>query len=214
MTHSLHRRGDRESLKDDFVVLGCPATGINKKGSAPKTREYLRIAYTHHPINEGDMKTGNIYNTTIEDILDRVTDGTIVQVTYDCRENVVALLKELKEKRPGISITVSGVTDIVQGMMDEAGLGRIHTVEYSMGTWGQTEKLPDFDVLKITTMCGHAMIANDLVGKLIRDVKRGRWTLDEVAVEMAKCCTCGNLNLTRAKKILKEMEPLYVINSY
>jgi hypothetical protein len=214
MTHSLHRRGDRESLKDDFVVLGCPATGINKKGSAPKTREYLRIAYTHHPINEGDMKTGNIYNTTIEDILDRVTDGTIVQVTYDCRENVVALLKELKEKRPGISITVSGVTDIVQGMMDEAGLGSIHTVEYSMGTWGQTEKLPDFDVLKITTMCGHAMIANDLVGKLIRDVKRGRWTLDEVAVEMAKCCTCGNLNLTRAKKILKEMLPLYVINSY
>jgi hypothetical protein len=214
MTHSLHRRGDRESLKDDFVVLGCPATGINKKGSAPKTREYLRIAYTHHPINEGDMKTGNIYNTTIEDILDRVTDGTIVQVTYDCRENVVALLKELKEKRPGISVTVSGVTDIVQGMMDEAGLGRIHTVEYSMGTWGQTEKLPDFDVLKITTMCGHAMIANDLVGKLIRDVKRGRWTLDEVAVEMAKCCTCGNLNLTRAKKILKEMLPLYVINSY
>jgi len=196
------------------VVLGCPSTGINKKGSAPKTREYLRIAYTHHPINEGDMKTGNIYNTTIEDILDRVTDGTIVQVTYDCRENVVALLKELKEKRPGISITVSGVTDIVQGMMDEAGLGRIHTVEYSMGTWGQTEKLPDYDVLKITTMCGHAMIANDLVGKMIRDVKRGRKTLDEVAVEMAKCCTCGNLNLTRAKKILKEMEPLYVINSY
>src|SRR4030066_1317389 len=214
MTHSLHRRGDRESLKDDFVVLGCPATGVNKKGSAPKTREYLRIAYTHHPINEGDMKTGNIYNTTIEDILDRVTDGTIVQVTYDGRENVVALLKELKEKRPGISITVSGVTDIVQGMMDAAGLGRIHTVEYSMGTWGQTEKLPDFDVLKITTMCGHAMIANDLVGKMIRDIKRGRWTLDEGAVEMAKCCTCGNLNLTRAKKILEEMLPLYVINRY
>ena len=38
MTHSLHRRGDRESLKEDFVVLGCPATGVNKKGSAPKTR--------------------------------------------------------------------------------------------------------------------------------------------------------------------------------
>ena len=214
MTHSLHRRGDRESLKEDFVVLGCPSTGINKKGSAPKTREYLRIAYTHHPINEGDMKTGNIYNTTIDEILDRVTDGTIVQVTYDCRENVVALLKELKEKRPGISITVSGVTDIVQGMMDEAGLGRIHTVEYSMGTWGKTERLPDFDVLRITTMCGHAMIANDLVGKMLRDVKRGRRTLDEVAVVMAECCTCGNLNLTRAKKILTEMSPLYVINSY
>src|SRR4030066_1952285 len=214
MTHSLHRRGDRESLKDDFVVLGCPSTGVNKKGSAPKTREYLRIAYTHGPINEGDMKTGNIYNTTIEDILDRVTDGTIVQVTYDSREKVVALLKELKEKRPGISITVSGVTDIVQEMMYEAGLGRIHTVEYSMGTWGQTWKLPEFDVLNTLALCGHAMVANDLVGKMIRDIKRGRRTLDEVAVEMAKGCTCGNLNLTRAKKILEEMLPLYVINSY
>jgi len=214
MTHSLHRRGDRESLKDDFVVLGCPATGINKKGSAPKTREYLHIAYTHGPINEGDMKTGNIYNTTIEDILDRVTDSTIVQVTYDNRGKVVALLKELKEKRPGISIIVSGVTDIVQDMMYEAGLGRIHTVEYSMGTWGQTWKLPDFGVLKITTMCGHAMIANDLVGKLIRDIKRGRKTLNEVAVEMAKCCTCGNFNLTRGKQLLREMLPLYVINRY
>jgi len=214
MTHSLHRRGDRESLKDDFVVIGCPATGVNKKGSAPKTREYLRIAYTHGPINEGDMKTGNIYNTTIEDILDRVTDGTIVEVTYDNRDKVVALLKELKEKRPGISITVSGVTDIVQDMMYEAGLARIHTVEYSMGTWGKTERMPEFDVLKITTMCGHAMIANDLVGKLIRDIKKGHRTLDDVAVEMAKCCTCGNFNLTRGKKIIEEMLPLYVINRY
>jgi hypothetical protein len=160
------------------------------------------------------MKTGNIYNTTIEDILDRVTDGTIVQVTYDNRERVVSLLKELKKKRPGISITVSGVTDIVQGIMDEVGLGRIHTVEYSMGTWGKTERLPEFDVLKITTMCGHAMIANDLVGKLIRDIKKGYRTLEDVALEMAKCCTCGNFNLTRGKMILKEMLPLYVINRY
>ena len=38
MTHSLHRRGDFESLKEDFVVLGCPATGVNKAGSAPKTQ--------------------------------------------------------------------------------------------------------------------------------------------------------------------------------
>jgi hypothetical protein len=79
MTHSLHRRGDRECLKEDFVVLGCPATGVNKKGSAPKTREFLRICWKHGPVNLGDMKTGNTHNTTIDDILDRVTDGTIVQ---------------------------------------------------------------------------------------------------------------------------------------
>jgi hypothetical protein len=214
MTHSLHRRGDRESLKEDFVVLGCPATGVNKKGSAPKTREFLRICWKHGPINLGDMKTGNTYNTTIDDILDRVTDGTIVQCAFDNREKVVSLLKELKEKKPGISVIVSGVTDIVQGIMDEVGLGRIHTIEYSMGTWGKTDELPDFEVLKVTTMCGHAMIANDLVGKLIRDIKRGRKTLKEASQEMAKCCTCGNFNLTRGAQLLGEILPLYVVNRY
>ena len=43
MTHSLHRRGDRESLKEDFVVLGCPSTGINKKGAAPKMRMQVLV---------------------------------------------------------------------------------------------------------------------------------------------------------------------------
>ena len=214
MTHSLHRRGERESLKEDFVVLGCPATGINKKGSAPRTREFLSICYKHGPINLGDMKTGNIHTTTIDDILDHVTDGTIVQCTFDNREKVVALLRELKEKKPGISVIVSGVTDIVQRCMYEAGLDRIHTVEYSMGTWGKTERLPDFEILKLTTMCGHAMIASDLVGKMVRDIKRGRRTPEEACQEMARCCTCGNFNLTRGAQLLREIVPLYVLNRY
>ena len=55
MTHSLHRRGDYKSLRDDFVVLGCPATGVNKAGSAPKTRKFLSVCYKHGPINLGDI---------------------------------------------------------------------------------------------------------------------------------------------------------------
>ena len=90
MTHSLHRRGDFESLKDDFVVLGCPATGVNKVGSAPKTQNFLSICYKHGPVNLGDMKTGNIYNTTMDDILASVTDGTIVQCTFDNRDKIVS----------------------------------------------------------------------------------------------------------------------------
>ncbi|MCJ7829822.1 MAG: hypothetical protein MUP74_00400, partial [Desulfobacterales bacterium] len=143
MTHRLHRRGDREDLQNDFVVLGCPATGVNKKGSAPKTQKFLSICYKHGPINLGDMKTGNIYNTTMADILERVTDGTIVECTFDNRDKIVSLLKELKADKPGISVTISGVTDVVQECMHEAGLGRIHSLEYSLGTWGKTERLPD-----------------------------------------------------------------------
>jgi hypothetical protein len=143
------------------------------------------------------MKTGNIYNTTMDDILNRVTDGTIVQCTFDNREKIVALLKELKEDRPGISVIISGVTDVVQQCMTEAGMGRIHSLEYSLGTWGQTEKLPDFQILETVTMCGHAMIASDLVRKMVRDVKRGRRTVEDACQEIARACTCGNYNLTR-----------------
>jgi len=213
MTHSLHRRGERESLENDFVVLGCPATGVNKKGSAPKTRKFLSICYENGPVNLGDMKTGNVFNTTMDDILNHVTDGTIVQCTFDNRERVVALLKQLKDDKPGISVIVSGLTDVVQQCMDEAGLGRIHSLEYSMGTWGKTEKLPDYEVLELTTMCGHAMISANLVDKLVRDIKRGRKTVEEAVLQMTRCCTCGNFNLTRAAQLLRKLLPLYVLHS-
>ena len=213
MTHSLHRRGDYESLKDDFVVLGCPATGVNKPGSAPKTQNFLSICYKHGPVNLGDMKTGNIYNTTMDDILASVTDGTIVQCTFDNRDKIVALLTELKERRPGISVIISGVTDVVQQCMHEAGLGSIHSLEYSLGTWGKTERLPGYAVLKLLTMCGHAMIAADLVGKMVRDVKRGRRTIRSCVTEMAQCCTCGNFNLTRGEKIFQEVLSTYMVDS-
>ncbi|HUL31888.1 MAG TPA: hypothetical protein VLZ03_15670 [Thermodesulfobacteriota bacterium] len=213
MTHSLHRRGDLESLKEDFVVLGCPATGVNKKGSAPNTRTFLSICYKHGPINLGDMKTGNIYNTTMDDILSRVTDGTIVQCTFDNREKIVSLLKDLKENRPGISVIISGVTDVVQRCMDEAGMGRIHSLEYSLGTWGQTEKLPDFQILESVTMCGHAMIAADLVRKMLRDVKRGRRTVEDACFELARGCTCGNYNLTRGKQVFRKLLSTYMVHS-
>jgi hypothetical protein len=213
MTHSLHRRGNYDDLKEDFVVLGCPSTGVNKAGSAPKTRQFLSICYKHGPINLGDMKTGNIYNTTMDDILNSVTDGTIVQCTFDNRDKIVSLLRELKEKRPGISVIISGVTDIVQQCMQEAGLGPIHSLEYSLGTWGRTEKLPEYEVLKMVTMCGHAMIASDLVGKMVRDVKRGHRTIEDCCIEMAQCCTCGNYNVTRGKEIFKELVASYMVES-
>ncbi len=213
MTHSLHRRGSYEELKNDFVVLGCPATGVNKVGSAPKTQEFLSICYKHGPINLGDMKTGNIYNTTMDDILASVTDGTIVQCTFDNRDKIVTLLKELKDRRPGISVIISGITDVVQQCMHEAGLGPIHSLEYSLGTWGAIERLPDYPILKLLTMCGHAMIASDLVGKMIRDIKRGRRTIRDCCVEMAQCCTCGNFNVTRGENIFREVLSAYMVKS-
>jgi hypothetical protein len=159
------------------------------------------------------MKTGNIYNTTMDDILASVTDGTIVQCTFDNRDKIVTLLKELKDRRPGISVIISGVTDVVHQCMLEAGLGPIHSLEYSLGTWGAIERLPDYPILKLLTMCGHAMIASDLVGKMIRDIKRGRRTIRDCCVEMAQCCTCGNFNVTRGENIFREVLSAYTVKS-
>jgi hypothetical protein len=58
------------------------------------------------------------------------------------------------------------------------------------------------------------MIANDLVGKMVRDIKRGRMTPEEASLELAKCCTCGNFNLTRGTQLLREMVPVYMMNRY
>ena len=213
MTHTLHRRGDRASLSQDFVVIGCPATGVNKIGSRPKTQKFLSICHKHGCVNLGDMKTGNIYTTTMDDILNKVTDGTIVECTFDNKDKVVALVKELVRDKPGISVTISGITDIVQEILHEAGLGAIHSLEYSLGTWGQTDRLPDFEILELTTMCGHAMVAENLIDKLIRDIKRGRKTLDEAVLEITKCCTCGLINLTRARKLFEKILPLYTVRA-
>jgi hypothetical protein len=101
----------------------------------------------------------------------------------------------------------------VQQCMHEAGLGYIHSLEYSLGTWGHTEMLPDFPILKTVTMCGHAMIASDLVRKMVRDVKRGRRTVKDCVKEMAECCTCGNYNLTRGERIFRDLLPLYTVHS-
>jgi hypothetical protein len=87
------------------------------------------------------MKTGNIYNTTMDDILASVTDGTIVQCTFDNRDKIVSLLKELNDRRPGISVIISGVTDVVQQCMHEAGLGPIHSLNIR---WGHGEPLRDY----------------------------------------------------------------------
>ena len=67
--------------------------------------------------------------------------------------------------------------------------------------------------MKLLTMCGHAMIATDLVGKMVRDIKRGRRTIRSCVVEMAQCCTCGNFNLTRGEKIFQEVLSTYMVDS-
>jgi hypothetical protein len=82
MTHTLHRRGSEDSLGKDYVLLCMAAKGINEKGSEEKMREFLRINLRHHPVNIGDMRTGNMYNVPIDEIMAKVTSTSIVHSVF------------------------------------------------------------------------------------------------------------------------------------
>jgi hypothetical protein len=66
MTNTLHRQGNREDLKHDYVIFVHTAKGKNREGAAPKIREFMRICLKYHPVNMGDVKQGSIHQDDIE----------------------------------------------------------------------------------------------------------------------------------------------------
>ena len=213
MPHSLHRRGDVESLKKDFLVLACTAKGFNDDVFAPLGSEYVRICAKHKPVNGGDMKTGNLLYVDPAEIIEKTTNSTILEFTYDNKEDVIAAIKEFKERDIGISVVISGMADEVDDIVAKAGLPKVHTREYSLGTHGKLRLLPDYEVLEFTTMCGHAMVASEIVKKMIVDAKKGYVTHREAAVQMGKCCSCGNFNVNRAVELMEKNAPLWTADA-
>lgn len=201
MTHSLHRFGNRENLEGDYVVFAMSAKGINEKGSAQAMRTFMEMALDLDPVNAGDMKTGNIFALTKDEILDGIQDISIVHAVFVEEAKVSELLGRVKEADLGVSVIVSGLFDRVQSAGDTGGV-RQHTMECSAGVWGQVDRLPSADVMQVTTMCGHGMVAAQLVERRARDVRSGKMTTQQAARELAKLCVCGIFNPVRAERLL------------
>ena len=201
MTHTLHRQGTPESLSRDYPLVAVMAHGFNDKGGGPKLGRFLEICWKHGPVNLGDMKQGSIFTYDAADIYNNVSDTTIVECCFDDLDKVEAVLRDLKEEDIGVPVVVSGLTDKVGECCKKVGL-EIHTVAQSLGVWGKTELLPSKEVLEITTMCGHAMVASHLVEKMIEDIKKGKTTAEKAAKKLAKPCECGIFNPNRAAELL------------
>ena len=201
MTHTLHRQGTPESLSRDYPLVAVMAHGINDKGGGPKLGRFLEICWKHGPVNLGDMKQGSVFTYDAADIYNNVSDTTIVECCFDDLNKVEAVLRDLKEEDIGVPVVVSGLTDKVGECCKKVGL-EIHTVAQSLGVWGKTELLPSKEVLELTTMCGHAMVAAHLVEKMIEDIKKGKTTPEKAAKKLAKPCECGIFNTTRATELL------------
>jgi hypothetical protein len=125
----------------------------------------------------------------------------IGHAVFDNEEDLTAVLKELKKADLGISVTVGGIFENVDDCLEKAGL-KHHTANFSLGIWGKTEKLPSNDVLEVTTMCGHALIASNLVKTMVKEIKAGTKTPEEAARVLMPQCACGVFNPARAAKLL------------
>ncbi len=202
MTHTLHRRGDLESLKEDFVVLIMPAQGINVEGADEKLRKLWDIFSRYDVVNWGDATNGNKYNLSLEELKNK--KSMIGHAVFKDRESLKKFLEELRAADLGLSTVISGLYDEVKNCCASLGI-KLHTVEHSLGVHGNTQKLPAENVLEIHTMCGHAMVSPNLIKLMVEEVKKGQRSAESAADELARHCACGIFNAYRAKKLIIKM---------
>ncbi|TXT53802.1 MAG: hypothetical protein BAJALOKI2v1_860016 [Promethearchaeota archaeon] len=193
MTHSLHRTGTQESLKEDYVILAMLASGYNDK--APDARDkMLKIADI--------MKKNNPVNILTEKAW-RIS--SVISATYDNKLDVKRVLEDLKKEDLGISIVVEGLIDQVKDLSDQVGL-ELDSAHLSLGAFGKKDLLPEDKILEITSMCGHHCISPQSVQHYVDLIRKGKTSLKKAAEKLAKPCICGIFNTERAIEILKQLE--------
>lgn len=219
MTNTLHRYGDSESFYDDYIVFASPSNGNNDVGSIPKLKAFLEMALHYDPVNIGDPAHGGALRPSPEltaianwhrdlkpdfrKVIDGIDEPASVAAVFDNQEAAEKFLKAVVEADLGLSINISTSVEGAQQCCRAAGITR-HSVGYSLGFEGTTEKLPNTQLLKLTTMCGHGMISVSLAKKMVDWVKEGRRTPAEAVTYLARFCSCGIFNPARAKRVLEE----------
>jgi hypothetical protein len=214
MTHSLHRLGDYESLKKDYVLFALTAAGVYGKdlghaaGSAAKKKRFLDIVASHGPVNMSVSPTHDrrrlalAAGYTLEELRNGICDKSEIYSVFNNMDSVKRVIEELKTKNLGLSVVVSGIFDEVFRCCREISMTP-HTVNMSVGIMGRTEMLPRKRVLEMTTMCGHSLVSSGLVEHLINRVRNRKMTSEEAAGVLAKQCLCGIFNTARAVELIE-----------
>jgi hypothetical protein len=206
MTHTLHRRGKTEELKEDFVLLIRISRGINQEGSEEKMQQIWEVIshYEKDLVNFGNHNPnwgeGELYDM---EALQKAS-SRIIHVVFKDRDKLKACLKEIKERDFGISVVVSGLYEETKKICSEIGLAP-HTVNNSLGVHGKTDRLPGEDVLEIHTMCGHAVVSSHLIQHMAKKIDEGDITCKDAAKKLTRMCDCGIFNTYRAEKLLNKM---------
>ena len=205
MSHTLHRIKTEGNKSNDYVVLIMPARGINNQNTVETYKKYLDLLIKFNPVNMGGMKIGTLATGSFEELKANISpDAPMMHAVFKDRDTLIEVMKALKEADYGYSVVVSGLVDDVDCCAKSAGIQR-HSVDLTLGTWGDLSKLPPEELLEITTMCGHAMISVNLVSKMISDIRSGRTTARKAAEELSKPCACGIFNTDKAETLLAEL---------
>jgi hypothetical protein len=192
LTHSLHRRGSKDELKSDFVILAMLAEKVNDK--TPNARQRLfhiaNILKQYNPTNIIPKRAWKI--------------SPVISASFTDMKTVKKVIKTLKQEDLGISIVISGLISEIQKLLEEIGLN-MHTVHLSLGIFGRKELLPSEKILEITTMCGHHCISPQSVEYYVELIKNGKISIEKAVEKLTKPCVCGIFNQERAINILNEL---------
>lgn len=207
MTHANHRRGDRESLDGDYVILVRGPVKENPE----KARRAVEILAEHNPVGVIKRRTGKPLRYMrnwkggmgLQELVDDPDPCIYIAGTYDSTEDVGELVKHLSDEELGFSVVVSGVFENTVNICQKAGFNP-HTANMSMEAIGRTELLPEDRILELMTMCGHSLVGEHLCKHLIDRVRKGKMTAEEAGLELGKQCVCNFFNPVRAAKIIEE----------
>jgi hypothetical protein len=212
MTHTLHRLGSINSLKNDYIVLIMKSNETKKKGPMRPRDAFRRvIAMSLFLSPHVRAKTQEALSRFhfVQRFLNRESsvlnsEGISGLTVIGNKDGVADFLKRLKDLDVGSSVVVSGLFSEVDDCLRTIGLCP-HTVQYSLGIFGKAELLPSEQILEITTMCGHHLISPRLVEKLVQDVENQKITPRKAARTMAKLCQCGAFNVPRATELVRHL---------
>ena len=182
MTHTLHRQGTADNLENDYLIIGLP--NVQLPDFRGKMERFYEICLKHGPVNHKSSVAWRIY-------------------VFGSKEKVTSVLKDMIDAQLGLSIVVSGLYDQVEDCCHGVGI-KPHTINYSLGFWGNKDKLPLKNILEITTMCGHGLISPNLVSDMAEKVAKGLPVADATE-EIAKCCVCDIVNGKRCKQLLNKI---------
>ena len=203
LTHTLHRSGTRDSLRDDFVWQVYPSRGVNDYNVPDRLRKVVDVITDLGSSNWGDVYTGCARKVPVSKIREKLQDGSKLRGVLTSKSQVVRFLRSMKNAEIGFSVIISGLMDEILDACQQTAVTP-HTINLSLGIWGKKELLAKQSLLEVTTMCGHHMISPRLVEKTISDVRRRAKSAARASSDLVGLCPCGVFNPERAQRLIQQ----------